>query len=1060
YDLSLASKLIFFFRNFEKTYSGIQMGSGISWPFLAMALQYLCFISCVNAAAGSRGNETDHEALLHFKSMITSDPLRALSSWNDSSSSSNFCQWQGVTCSRRHQRITVLDLRSLQLSGSVSPYIGNLSFLKELYLVNNSLTKQIPPEIGRLHRLERLLILNNSFSGEIPPALSNCSNLVVFNAANNLLVGSIPSEIGSSLTNLQNFVVSFNRLTGSIPASLGNMSSSLVVLSASNNHLSGEIPTSLSQLKSLSILYLPMNGLSGTIPSSIFNLSSLTYVYFGFNQLRGTLPSDLGISLPNLQSFDVALNYLTGNIPSSFSNASNLEQLQLQGNRFTGRVPDLGSGRNLLRLIINNNSLGTGGINNNNDLGFISSLTNATNLQALIIDQNNFGGNLPSHASNLSALQILYISDNKLSGGFPSAIHNLENLQRLVAFGNRFSGTIPSTIGNLQNLEELDLSNNSFTGNLPSSIGNLTRLLELKLGSNYFQGRIPSSISGCEKLITLDLSHNNFSGEIPEGIMNLVSLSVFLNLSDNNLSGSLPTEVGNLKNLGALDLSRNMLSGIIPSGLGSCVRLESVNLQGNLFQGDIPSSLSSLRGMQELDISGNNLSGQIPKLFESMNLLQVLNLSHNNFEGEVPKGGVFTNRSIVSVVANGKLCGGIADLNLPPCKSFNIKTTLSRKWKIVISTLSSLVFLALVASCLLIFLIKRRGRKEHHAVSVGGDSMSYQRLYKATDGFSSSNLVGVGSFGSVYKGVLHDENEISQITTIVAVKVFNLQRRGASKSFMAECEALKNIRHRNLVRIVTVCSSVDYQGNDFKALIYEFLANGSLEEWLHHSLEEAQPPKMLSFLQRLNAAIDIASAVDYLHHQCGTPIVHCDLKPSNVLLDEDKVAHVSDFGLARILISSVATVLSPSAGQTSSIGVKGTVGYAPPEYGMGNEVSIQGDVYSYGILLLEMFTGKRPTDESFREGLNLHRFVRSALSENRATQVVDPVLHSDLLLGQSTPSSSSSSEQSNKNKGQIPEEVLIAILKIGVICSSDFSQDRISMTDVVSRLVSLRKSLH
>ncbi|CAN1174824.1 Probable LRR receptor-like serine/threonine-protein kinase At3g47570 [Linum perenne] len=989
------------------------MGSGNLWPFLAIAF-HLCFSATEVAASGFTGNETDRLSLLHFKSMISADPLGALSSWNETT---NFCKWHGVTCSTRHNRITVLDLRSLQLSGSVSPQIGNLSFLRELYLLNNSFTDEIPFQIGGLRRLERLVILNNSFSGEIPSSLFNCSNLVMFNAANNLLVGSIPWEIGS-LMNLQNFVVSFNRLTGSIPASVGNLSS-LMVLSASNNQLNGEIPSSIGKLKNLSILYLPMNRFSGVIPSSIFNLSSLTYVYFGFNQLIGSLPSELGISLPNLQSFDVALNFLTGNIPASLSNASNLEQLQLQGNGFTGRFPDMGSARNLLRLIINNNSLGSGAYD---DLSFVSSLTNASSLQVLVIDQNNFGGSLPSHVSNLSALQILYISGNKLSGELPTEMQNLRNLQRLVAFDNGFSGTIPTSIGKLENLEELDLSNNSFTGNLPFSIGNLTRLLELKLARNYLHGEIPSTIADCKRLITVDLSHNNLSGAIPEQVMSLVSLSVFFNLSNNNLSGSLPIEVGNLKNLGALDLSRNMLSGIIPASLGSCVRLESVNLRGNRLQGAIPSSMSSLRGIQQLDISSNNLSGQIPKLFESMNFLQLLNLSYNDFEGEVPKGGIFTNGSIISVVANGKLCGGIADLNLPPCNfGDEKKKTLSHKWKkIVISTISSLFLLALIASCLVIFWIKKRGKE--HTVSAGDHQlqMSYQRLYKATDGFSSSNLVGVGSFGSVYKGVL-DENE-----TAIAVKVFNLERRGASKSFMAECEALKNIRHRNLVRIVTVCSSVDYQGNDFKALIYEFFANGSLEEWLHPVQSvDGEPPKMLKFLQRLNAAIDIASAVDYLHHQCGTPIVHCDLKPSNVLLDEDTVAHVGDFGLARILVPPSST-----ADQISSTSIG-------------------------------MFTGKRPTDESFKEGFNLHSFVRRALSEHLVAEAVDPVLHNELIVlhKDSSSSSRSAEEITSKNKDGIPEEVVISILKIGVICSSDFSQDRISITEALARLVTLRKPL-
>ncbi|XP_044460666.1 probable LRR receptor-like serine/threonine-protein kinase At3g47570 [Mangifera indica] len=195
-------------------------------------------------------------------------------------------------------------------------------------------------------------------------------------------------------------------------------------------------------------------------------------------------------------------------------------------------------------------------------------------------------------------------------------------------------------------------------------------------------------------------------------------------------------------------------------------------------------------------------------------------------------------------------------------------------------------------------------------------------LHNATNGFSSTNLIGVGSFGSVFKGILDDEGG-----TIVAIKVLNLQNPRASKSFMSECKALRNIRHRNLVKVITSCSSIDCQGNDFKALVYEYMSNGSLEKLLHPALEtEQQQPEIqnLSLLQRINIAIDVASAIDYLHHHSHEPIIHCDLKPSNILLDDDMTAHVGDFGLARFL-----TKFS-SHNQSSSVGVRGTIGYAAP----------------------------------------------------------------------------------------------------------------------------------
>ncbi|CAL8122788.1 unnamed protein product [Prunus armeniaca] len=221
-------------------------------------------------------------------------------------------------------------------------------------------------------------------------------------------------------------------------------------------------------------------------------------------------------------------------------------------------------------------------------------------------------------------------------------------------------------------------------------------------------------------------------------------------------------------------------------------------------------------------------------------------------------------------------------------------------------------------------------------------------------------LIGVASFGSVYKGVLDFDG-----AQLVAIKVFiNMLHHGASKSFLAKCEASRNIRHRNLVKIITACSTVDYQGNDFKALVYELMDNGSLEKWLHSTIEtkeETDAPQNLNLLQRLDITIDIACALDFLHNDCETPIVHCDLKPSNVLLDAELTGHVSDFGLARFLAKLADKA---SANQASSIGIKGSVGYVAPE----------------------MFTGRRPTDHLFSDGLNLHNFVKTAFPD-RVTEI-------------------------------------------------------------------------
>ncbi|KAL9420280.1 hypothetical protein AB3S75_037958 [Citrus x aurantiifolia] len=227
------------------------------------------------------------------------------------------------------------------------------------------------------------------------------------------------------------------------------------------------------------------------------------------------------------------------------------------------------------------------------------------------------------------------------------------------------------------------------------------------------------------------------------------------------------------------------------------------------------------------------------------------------------------------------------------------------------------------------------------------------------------------------------------------------------------------------------------------------MVNGSLEEWLHPNPEA--PRYFLNLLQRLNIAVDVASALDYLHHYCENPIVHCDLKPSNVLLDGELTAHVSDFGLAKFLPDATNNL---SSNQSSSTGVKGTVGYAAPEYGMGSEVSKSGDVYSFGILLLEMFTGKRPTNEMFTGNLTLHNFVKEALPE-RLAEIIDPVLLVEREEGET--SETSAHKQWTRNFSV--EECLVSVLGIGVTCSSELPRDRMSMEEVTAQLLSFRNKL-
>ncbi|PRQ59416.1 putative protein kinase RLK-Pelle-LRR-XII-1 family [Rosa chinensis] len=1014
-------------------------------------LHVILFINFLQltTVVSSFGNETDRLALLKFKDCIASDPDGLLNSWNDSV---YYCKWPGIACGRRHQRVTAVYLPHAALHGTISPYIGNLSFLRFINLQNNSFSSKIPQQVEHLFRLRHLNLDTNMLEGGIPVNLTFCAELSIINIGRNRLTGKIPSEIGS-LMKLVYLDFQINNLTGGIPPSLGNLSS-ITVLFMEENNLVGTVPEALGRLRSLSIFGIGLNNLSGLIPPSLFNISSMNAFSISYNKFKGSIPR---LNMPNLQILYLAGNEFSGQIPASLSNASQLQKLDFGENNFVGQLPvSFGNFPNLQRLRITKNNLGT---NSSNDLGFITSLTNCSDLLQLSLSKNNFGGVLPNSVANLSTqLTQLYLAGNQIEGMIPETLENLSNLIVLSLQENLFTGTIPASLGKLQKLQILYLHSNRLSSRFPSFLGNLTQLFQLTMFENELEGSIPPNIGNCKNLQVMDISHNKLSGDIPSQVIGLSSFSLLLNLSQNSLTGILPAEVGKLKNINILDISYNNLTGGIPEIIGGCLSLEFLHLQGNHFQGIIPSSLSALRGLQYLDLSQNNLSGHIPKDLQWLPFLNYLNLSSNNLEGEAPKGGVFQNTSAISLNGNTKLCGGVSELQLPTCP---IKVPKQRK----LHGFKLKFTISLVAGCSLLFaviiaLYWRRKTQKNKPLSVVPSikflpKVSYHTLHQATGGFSLSNQIGSGGFGSVYKGIIDQEEN-----NVVAIKVLNLKEKGASKSFMAECNALRNIRHRNLVKILTCCSSTDYNGNDFKALVFENMSNGSLEEWLHKENQS----RSLNLLQRLNIVVDVASALCYLHDHCEPQIIHCDIKPSNVLLDDDMVAHVGDFGLARL----ISTITDSSQNQSSTVGVKGTIGYVAPEYASGVEPSRQGDVYSYGVFVLQMFTGRRPIDEMFKEGLNLHNFVKMAIPE-RVMEIVDPTLLATLEERAPTTSQNVVNYISGYNneieavEENIDNEYLskmntyvwkciLPTLKIGLACSEESPRNRMSMEEVHRKL--------
>ncbi|KAJ7950157.1 putative Receptor-kinase [Quillaja saponaria] len=946
--------------------------------------------SLESATTFSSGNESDFLALLDFKSRIVQDPLQIMSSWNNSI---YYCNWIGITCNKSNRRVVVLNLEERQLTGILSPSIGNLTFLTGINLQSNGFHGEIPHEVGHLLHLQDLNLTNNYFGGRIPYNLSHCTELRKLQVSNNILIGQIPDQLKSLRK--------------------------LVFLGLGHNNLTGKIPTWLGNFSAMYTVSLTMNNFEGSIPNELGHLSNLRKL-----QLYGN---------------SLSVNNFTGSIPASLSNASRLQVLDFAENGLSGTLPEnLGSLQNLIRLNFDVNRLGSWKAG---DLSFITSLNNCTALEVLGLAENQFGGEFPSSIANLSTqMKILTLGSNAIHGSIPVEIGNLVNLTLLGLENNHLSGSLPDAMGMLRKLEGLELNGNKFSGLIPSSLGNLTALTSLSMEENEFEGYIPTSLGKCQNLLMLNLNGNKLNGTIPKEVISLSSLSIYLVMSRNSLTGSLPIEVGKLVNLIKFDLSENKLSGLLPTSLGSCTSLQHLYLQGNLLEGEIPQSLEHLRGLDDIDLSRNTLSGKIPEFLSKFLAIKHLNLSYNYFEGEIPQEGIFRNESGVSLIGNKKLCGGVQTLHLPTCT--NSRPHSSRKFlalKVVMPVTCAVIFvICLCCSVAALYKIKRTRKgasKSTFSTDDWKSGVSYSELAKSTNGFSKDNLIGLGSFGSVYKGTLSVDG------ATVAVKVLNLEQKGASKSFIDECEALRSIRHRNLLKIISACSTVDRQGNEFKALVFEFMSNGSLDGWVHPTNnDQHNESRKLRFIQRLNIAIDVAFALEYLHHHCQPTIVHCDIKPSNVLLDKDMVAHVGDFGLASFLFEELS---NPTKKPTFTVGLKGSIGYIPPEYGMGGQPSTLGDVYSYGILLLEMFIGKRPTNEAFKDCLSICQFTAMSLPEH-IMAIVDPFLLSD-------------QEEENVDLDRCTlEECLVSVMQIGVSCSITPPNERMPINVVVNKLHAIK----
>ncbi|XBI77164.1 hypothetical protein VPH35_070328 [Triticum aestivum] len=912
-------------------------------PIMVLIFTFLLFLHTASPALV--GEEDDRSVLLVFKAGVSSDPKGALAGWG----SPDVCNWTGVACDAEHHVVELI-LSEEELSGKVSPALGNLSHLRTLNLSGNHFTSSVPPELGNLSYLKFLDVSLNTLTGTVPPELGNLSSLKFLNMSSNMLTRTVPPELGN-LSRLKFLDVSSNTFTGMVPPELGNLSR-LSTLDLSENVFSGAVPRELGKLSRLTYLdgnqfegsipvelshirrlvYLNLgdNNLSGHIPSAIFcNLSTLNYIDMSSNFLHGEIPIRADCPLPELMSLVLWSNKLNGSIPPSLSNSTKLRWLLLQSNFLTGELPsdDMFSGmRSLEYLHLSSNFLANS--RNNTDLEpFFASLANCTDLKELSVAGNDIADMIPHVIGRLApSLMQLHLQFNRLVGPIPANISNLTNLNTLNLSHNLLNGSIPQGISSMRQLEQLHLSNNLLSGDIPPSLGMIPWLGLVDFSQNRLTGTIPPSIMQCVMMQNLDLSYNMLRGEIPTGLTRLSGL-LNLNLAGNLLSGAIPVTMGEMVRLQLLNLSANHLSGTIPSQLGSCIDLKY------------------------LDVSCNGLTRTVPQSVEKVASLLRVNFSYNDFSGEVPSGGAFAGFRADAFLGNVRLCAGTASMTPGLARCSGAKRNLLHSRRLVLLVVGTVTSFTMAIIGL-----------------AAGDypRISQQELYEATGGFEQSRLIGAGQFGRVYEGTLRDGSR-------VAVKVLDLKNGGGevSRSFKRECDVLRRTRHRNLVRVVTTCSQPN-----FHAIVLPLMTKGSLESHLYP--RDGGPRRAMDLAWLVAIAGNIAEGLTYLHHYAPVRVVHCDLKPSNVLLDDDMTAVVGDFGIARLVKDTGDDDNTCSTNPCNSTAglLQGSVGYIAPEYGLGGRPSTEGVVYSFDMMLLEMITWKRPTDVIFQEGLTLHGWVR------------------------------------------------------------------------------------
>ncbi|RLN16162.1 hypothetical protein C2845_PM02G28980 [Panicum miliaceum] len=656
---------------------------------------------------------------------------------------------------------------------------------------------------------------------------------------------------------------------------------------------------------------------------------------------------------------------------------------------------------------------------------------------AIQLPFKGLAGTLSDKVGQLTALRRLSFHDNIIGGQVPAAIGFLRELRGVYLHNNRFAGAVPPALGSCALLQTLDLSGNYLSGSIPSTLANATRLFRINLAYNNLSGVVPSSLTSLPFLESLQLGNNNLSGVVPPAIGNLRLLHE-LSLGSNLISGSIPEEIGNLSKLRSLDLSDNLLGGSLPASLCNLTSLVELNLDGNdigghipecfdglknltklslkknVLDGEIPATVGNLSALSLLDVSENNLTGEIPASLSGLVNLNSLNVSYNNLSGPVP--AVLSNKfNSTSFVGNLQLCGfnGSAICTSasspvvspsPPLPLSERRTRKLNKRELIFAVGGILLLFLLLFCCVLLFW--RKDKKESSSPKKSAkDATTTKTVGKTGSGAGSgtdgggdgggklvhfdgplsftaddllcatAEILGKSTYGTVYKATMEDGS-------YVAVKRLREKIAKSQKEFEAEVNALGKLRHPNLLALRAY-----YMGpKGEKLLVFDFMPKGNLASFLHARAPDSIP---VDWPTRMNIAMGMARGLHHLHTDAN--MVHGNLTSNNILLDEGNNAKIADCGLSRLM---------SAAANSSVIAAAGALGYRAPELSKLKKANTKTDIYSLGVVMLELLTGKSPGDTT--NGLDLPQWVASVVEEEWTNEVFDLELMKDAAAGSET----------------------------------------------------------